>query len=101
MLDNAAANSIEGLFSDDVNMLLYVGADGPPPTPAPTPAPPSACPDLSSGPDFYGDSECDPGYECWWGDHGGCPYVSTPSTGWYHRFYFLPSCETCQCWPLN
>merc|ERR1719162_2688001 len=96
---NAAANAIEGLWDDDKNLLLYVGADGPPPTPAPTPPPATVCnKENSHGPDYYGDCECNPGFECWWGDEGGCPYVSTPTTGWYHRFYFLPTCETCKCW---
>lgn len=99
---NAAANAIEGLWEGDKNLLLYVGTDGPPPTPAPTPPPATVCTDPNShGPDSYGDCECNPGYECWWGDYGGCPYVSTPTTGWYHRFYFIPTCETCKCWPLN
>jgi subtilisin family serine protease len=101
MLDNATPNSIEGMTTGDTNKLLYVGSDGPPPAPPPTPVPPSICGEFSTGPDQWGDCVCLPGYDCWWGNYGGCPYVSTEETGYYSRFYYIPSCESCQCWPLN
>lgn len=101
LLAASSVNYIDGLMDGDVNNLLYVGADAPPPALPETTLPPSSCGDAASGPDEWGDCTCDPGYDCWWGDYGGCPYVGTADSGWYSRFYYLPSCATCKCWPMR
>ena len=102
MLESAVRNVISGLRSGDTNALLYVGADGAPPTPTlgPTPAPPpSVCPSATStGPDADGDCRCNSGFTCYESGWYGCTCSYTATYGYYSSQWFLPSCSNCRCW---
>jgi len=105
LLNDSVRNAISGLQSGDTNALLYVGADGAPPSPsAPTPtqapSPPSGgCPSsYSTGPDSDGDCKCNSGLVCYEDGYYGCTDSYTALTGYYSSQWFLPSCSGCMCY---
>jgi len=101
LLNDSVRNAISGLRSGDTNALLYVGADGAPPSP-PTqaPSPPSGlCPSAySTGPDSDGDCKCNSGLTCYENGYYGCTYSYTAQYGYYSSQWFLPSCSGCMCY---
>jgi len=59
LLSNAVTNYVTGLTSGCPNKLLYVGADGPPPSAAPSPAPtPAPTPPPAAGDCQFSESIC-------------------------------------------
>lgn len=112
---DATRYAIGDLNYNDINIMLYVGSDAPPPqgglaptpappappTPQPTPAPPTPppiCPsDTSIGPDAEGHCKCKGSlkYRCFKaGVRGNCPvtWSTRGSSLWYHK-----SCDDCIC----
>lgn len=102
---NAVWHAIDDLKYGDTNVLLYVGADGPPPTPAPvpTPAPPpphaAGCnPAFSEGPDSDDDCTCNSGTQCYENGEKGCKYSRTRYGGRMSPQWFLATCgPACEC----
>jgi len=98
--EGAARDVIKHQTRKDTNRLLYVGVEGPPPSPTvppPTEAPVPKCPWRSSGPDSFGDCACLPGYTCWEGGLPGCKDSRFDITGRWSNAYFLVTCRDCNC----
>lgn len=100
----AAIDTIFGLEAGDTNALLYVGADGAPPsaapgtTPVPTPAP--RCQPNSTFEERGSQDDvcrCDSGLYCYQDGKHGCR--SRIAQDYKHPTKFLPTCANCMCTP--
>jgi len=118
LISKASFNRIRGLWAEDTNALVYVGADGPPPsaapipadpipTPAPTPVPTPATPPPGTdprcaskngvGPDRNGDCQCLSGMYCYEDGQARCTWSGTQQFGGKAWRYFLATCDGCTC----
>jgi len=119
LLAKAALNRIRGLWAEDTNAQVYIGADGPPPsaapipaqpipTPAPTPVPTPATPPPGTdplcasknavGPDRNGDCKCLAGMYCYEDGEVQCTWTGTDEFGGKSWRYFKSICTGCTCY---
>jgi len=92
---NNTSWGIEGLRSDDINALLYVGAGGPPPTPVPTPAPTRSTCDEATSERRGNICWCKGDLICYEGDRRRCQI--RPGSWIYNQHRV--DCPECACVP--